>query len=96
MYCDKTPTKDKIKIVLSNFSNMLIEKNNRYGNSALNPLEVFTGKTQPLGLGVRLDDKISRIKNSKELRKNDVADLMGYLTLLCVNNGWTDFQEFID
>ena len=33
--------------------------------------------------------------NSK-LRKNDVVDIMGYLTLLCVANDWTDFEEFKD
>ena len=44
----------------------------------------------------RLDDKLSRIKNSDEPMKNDVFDLIGYLILLCVKKGWTDFTELID
>jgi hypothetical protein len=48
------------------------------------------------GLLVRLDDKISRIRNSDVLRKNDVSDLIGYAKLLCVKMGWTDFDDLID
>ena len=45
---------------------------------------------------VRLDDKLSRIKNSPELRKNDIFDMIGYLTLLAVQKNWTNFDELID
>jgi len=44
----------------------------------------------------RIDDKLSRIKNSEELRKNDVVDLMGYLVLLCIKKGWMNFKDLID
>jgi hypothetical protein len=37
------------------------------------------------GIKLRLDDKLSRIlHNQGDIRKNDVADLMGYLALLAV------------
>jgi len=88
--------KSKFSQVFNSLDLFLSEKNKRYGNSALEPMEIFTGKTKPLGIGVRIDDKLSRIKNSQELRKNDVVDLMGYLVLLCIGNAWTDFKELID
>ncbi len=90
------PINEKFKDILSNAHKLLEYKNSKYGNAALAPLEIFTGKTTPLGLGVRLDDKLSRVKNAKELRKNDLIDIIGYLTLLCAANNWTDFSEFMD
>lgn len=79
--------------VTSSIADLLKYKNEKYGNSALEPMQVFEGKTK---VGQRLDDKLARIKNSTELKKNDVADLIGYLTLVCVENEWTDFSEFKD
>lgn len=72
---------------------LLEYKNKQYGNSALNPINVFAGKSK---VGYRADDKISRIQNSEVLRKNDVTDLMGYLILICKENGWLTFDEFKD
>src|SRR5690606_36495851 len=72
---------------------LLEYKNKHYGNSALNPIEVFNGKTK---VGQRADDKLSRIKNHPTLRKADVIDLLGYLILMCKENGWSDFSEFED
>ena len=74
----------------------LLEKNKRYGNSALEPLRLFSKLEPGEQIAIRMDDKLSRIDNSSELRKNDVVDLMGYLVLLCVSKGWTDFTEMID
>lgn len=72
---------------------LLEYKNKQYGNSALNPINVFAGKSK---VGYRADDKISRIQNSEVLRKNDVTDLMGYLILICKENDWLTFDEFKD
>lgn len=75
----------------------LAEKNRRYGNSALAPVRVFSRATPDEGMRIRMDDKLSRIRNGTgELRKNDVADLLGYLVLLCVHRGWTDFGDLLD
>jgi len=80
----------------------LKEKNKRYGNSALKPPNVFTkhvneNNSQALNsMLVRLDDKIGRITNAETLRENDVIDTIGYLILLCVENGWNNFDKFID
>lgn len=78
---------------LSNLADLLKYKNEKYGNSALEPLEIFSNKCK---VGTRLDDKLARVKNSNELKKNDIADLIGYLTLICVENNWSNFDEFKD
>ncbi len=79
---------------------LLVAKNQRYGNSALEPMRVFSRADPAEGILVRLDDKLSRSKHSsndgKPLRKNDRADMIGYLILYCVKQGWTDFDDLID
>ncbi|MCP4648801.1 MAG: hypothetical protein GY853_01795 [PVC group bacterium] len=72
------------------------EKNRRYGNSGLDPFRVFSKLSPREGFNLRMDDKISRIKNSDVLRKNDVVDLMGYLMLVCINEGWIKFDDLLD
>ncbi|MEL4307418.1 hypothetical protein [Joostella sp. CR20] len=83
----------KFKETLNSLADLLEYKNKKYGNSALEPLEIFSNKTK---VGTRLDDKLARIKNSDKLHKNDVADIIGYLTLVCVEKDWTNFNEFKD
>ena len=89
-------TSDKIQETLLSLNTLLQEKNKRYGNAALNPLGIFNKNSATEGILIRLDDKLQRVKNSDILRKNDIADLMGYLTLLCVEKEWTNFDELID
>lgn len=79
----------------------LLEKNKRYGNSALKPLEIFKNIMDKedfvvKGMLIRISDKLKRIENSDTLRKNDVSDLIGYLILICVKKGWTDFLDQVD
>jgi len=88
--------KEDVQKVLFHLEEFLIEKNKNYGNSALEPLRVFSKLENSEGILVRIDDKLSRIKNSIELRKNDVIDLLGYLVLLCVQKEWTNFNELKD
>lgn len=66
---------------------MLIEKNKKYGNSALEPLGVFSKLSPEEGLMIRIDDKLKRIKNGS-LEKDDedvINDLIGYLVLLKIH-----------
>lgn len=84
---------EMFQIISNSIASLLEYKNKKYGNSALEPLDIFQGKCK---VGQRLDDKLARVKNSKELKKNDVADLIGYLYLTCVENKWTNFDEFKD
>ena len=89
-------TVSKIIQVTDSLSSLLIEKNKRYGNSALEPINTFSKLNSENSIAVRLDDKLSRIKNSEELRKNDIVDMLGYLTLLCVSKDWLNFDDLID
>jgi hypothetical protein len=89
-------TEEKIKIVCEELKKILIEKNKKYGDSALNPIKVFSKEDNSKNsILIRLDDKISRIKNSNEIRKNDIWDLTGYLVLLIINNDWITKNEDI-
>jgi hypothetical protein len=89
-------TQKKIELVFNGMRDLVLEKNRRYGDSALNPLGCFSKVSADESIRIRLDDKLKRIMNSDELRKNDVSDVIGYLSLLCVSRGWTDFQDLID
>jgi hypothetical protein len=74
----------EVSKVLYDIENMLIAKNQKYGNSALEPLGVFSKLSAEEGLLVRIDDKLKRIKNGS-LEKDDedvINDLIGYLVLL--------------
>lgn len=72
----------KLDSVLANIREMLLEKNRKYGNSALEPMRVFS-KAEPLEqIAVRMDDKLSRIKSAQGDDLEDAKlDLIGYLVL---------------
>lgn len=60
----------------------LIAKNEAYGNSVGNPVCVFSKATPKERMGVRMDDKLSRIVNGCEYPGDDTwLDLIGYLIL---------------
>ena len=78
---------EKVYQVLGEIQEMLIEKNAKYGNSAIEPLGVFSKLSPEEGIKVRIDDKLKRIKNGS-LEKDDedvVNDLIGYLVLLKIH-----------
>ncbi len=75
---------NKVSSYLLEIRELLITKNLKYGNSALEPLGVFSKLSAKEGLLVRIDDKLKRIKNGS-LEKDDedvINDLVGYLVLL--------------
>jgi len=74
----------QVTIVLEEIQNLLIAKNQKYGNSALEPLGVFSKLDAKEGLLVRIDDKLKRIKNGSLERDDEdvINDLIGYLVLL--------------
>ena len=86
-------TELKIVEVCENVAALLIEKNRKYGDSALCPMNVFSKDSASDSIRVRLDDKLSRVKNSDELRENDVLDIIGYMILLTISNGWDGYME---
>jgi hypothetical protein len=77
----------QVTVVLEEIRDLLIAKNQKYGNSALEPLGVFSKLSAKEGLLVRIDDKLKRIKNGS-LDKDDedvINDLIGYLILLKIS-----------
>lgn len=61
---------------------MLIEKNRKYGNAALDPIRVFSRLSPLETIHVRMDDKLSRIRNGAADEDEDpILDLAGYCIL---------------
>ena len=85
-----------IESVCDALKEFLLAKNKNYGNSATEPVRVFSKSNANEGILVRMDDKLSRIKNSESLKRNDIVDLAGYLMLLMKNNGWDSFMDMVD
>lgn len=92
-YFEPMEDSPSFKTITDGIASLLEYKNEKYGNAVANPLDIFTGKCKA---GTRLDDKLSRVKNSPKLRKNDIADIMGYLVHVCIENGWYNFDEYKD
>ena len=81
---------DKISAIYDAMKDLQIDKNKKYGNSALSPLHIFYKGDSQNSILIRLDDKLNRIKNnSGAIRNNDVCDLIGYLVLLLIDTGCT-------
>lgn len=93
-----TDSQQKIADVCDEMKNVLLYKNEKYGDSALYPNNVFYKGDSTNSIKIRLDDKIGRVKNCKETRINDVADIIGYCLLLLVSMGATveDFEKLKD
>lgn len=68
--------------MLKKARNMLIEKNAAYGNSALDPVRVFSQASLKEQLLVRLDDKVSRLARGSAAGEDVVNDMLGYLILV--------------
>jgi len=86
----------KIDQITGSLNSLLKYKNENYGDSALNPIKIFSDLDADDSIAIRLDDKLGRVKNSKALRKNDIGDILGYLVLLCASKDWLSFEEFKD
>lgn len=80
-----TPTcKDAVNF-LNKVADLLQEKNQKYGDSAANPLRLFSQASPVEQLLVRIDDKLSRLKTMGPGASPDedtLMDLVGYLALL--------------
>ena len=85
---------DQIKIVLKNIGSLLIEKNRKYGNSAICPVRIFSRSDSEEQIKVRIDDKLTRISNHQNDEDEDVyLDLVGYLILLMVNRNLKNIER---
>ncbi|NMC34519.1 MAG: hypothetical protein GYA36_19020 [Veillonellaceae bacterium] len=75
--------KRDIQGVADDVVSMLVEKNRKYGDSALEPIRVFSKASPIEQLLVRIDDKLSRLRAAQMDDSEDTRmDLLGYLFLL--------------
>ena len=75
-------TQIDICTVCDEVKELLLAKNKKYGDSALNPVRVFSKADLLDQLLVRMDDKLSRIRTSDPDDAEDAyLDLLGYLVL---------------
>ena len=93
-----TKSQERIIEITEGMKDLLLYKNRKYGDSALHPKQIFYKGDAKGSIEIRLDDKLGRVINCEEPRANDVADIIGYCTLLLISMGVTkeDLQKFMD
>ena len=91
-------TTDLIKEVADSVRDLLIEKNQNYGDSATNPRNIFSKGSAVDSLCARIDDKLARIANKgiNDETEDTVSDLIGYLILLKVAIQKERIEEYED
>ncbi len=78
-------TADRLRAKCEALTELLLAKNKAYGDSALNPIRIFSTANPQEQLRIRIDDKLSRIARGSEFPGDDtLLDLAGYLILLSV------------
>lgn len=100
LYRELPPTQQKIHEIMGAMTDLLLYKNQKYGDSAINPKKIFYKGDSTNSILIRLDDKIGRVMSNTEEkpRVNDVCDIIGYCTLLLISMGVTagDIAKFKD
>lgn len=86
---NENDTQNKINEIMEAMQDLLLSKNRLYGNSALNPKQIFYKGDAVNSILIRLDDKLGRImaNTDEKPRINDVADIIGYCILLLISMG---------
>lgn len=75
--------KEEILNQVKEIGKFLIDKNRKYGNSAIQPTRIFSKASDEEQIMVRLDDKLSRLQSGQCDDDEDVIlDIIGYLILL--------------
>ena len=74
----------EVDSTVQKITDLLKEKNKAYGNTALDPVNIFSELDASEAICARLDDKIMRIKNKgiNDETEDTIDDLIGYLILL--------------
>ncbi len=86
----------QIRAEMQRVTELLINKNNSYGNSATSPANIFSKGNAVDSICARIDDKIMRIAN-KGINENTfdtIDDLIGYLILLKI--AWYEKEFKVD
>ena len=77
----------RIKAITKEVTELLLQKNKQYGDSALKPIGIFAKGSAEELIRVRIDDKLNRIVQGDESIERDedvILDLIGYLVLLLI------------
>mgnify|MGYP006275884063 CR=1 FL=1 len=89
-------TTTHIAVICDAVKSLLISKNQKYGDSALNPSRIFSKANAIEQLLVRIDDKLNRVQKGAGLIETDedvIMDLIGYLVLLKIALVRNQFNE---
>lgn len=89
-------TKELIKAYTNQVHDLLVNKNEAYGDAALQPLKVFSNANAEWGIRMRIDDKLKRIQSVglNDHTEDTLMDLVGYLILLMISRDERhDLQE---
>lgn len=82
---EATAFKGNVTRILSGVADTIVGKNLAYGDSALNPVRIFSKADRMEQLFVRLDDKLSRVQRGHEYPGDDtIRDIIGYCTLILI------------
>lgn len=73
-----------IETTCDELKSFLLSKNKAYGNSALDPVRIFSKASPVEQILVRIDDKLSRLSRGSAAGEDVEKDLLGYLLLLRV------------
>jgi hypothetical protein len=90
--------REQIVAATNTVRELLLEKNDAYGDSALSPLNVFSSANAEYGIRQRIDDKLKRIQNAglNDETEDTLLDLAGYLILLIIaRDEHNDLQKHI-
>ena len=72
---------------MNEINRFLIQKNNQYGDSVLQPIRIFSTSDKTEQIKVRIDDKLNRLMQGNASLESDedvIKDLIGYLVLLLI------------
>jgi len=90
-------TRKKLIRKCNDLKDLLLDKNDAYGDSALNPIGIFSGLKATESIKIRLDDKLKRIANVgvSDETEDTLMDCAGYMILLmiAIDNESNNIQE---
>lgn len=82
---DLTEFNNLVNDQLNTLVDHVIEKNRKYGNSALNPIRIMSSLSTVEQLYIRLDDKLNRVINRQDDEDEDIPfDIARYFILIYV------------
>ena len=90
-------TESKIKSKCKKLEALLLEKNAKYGDASIEPLNIFSKCNAVASIKARIDDKLKRVMNAGLIddTEDTLQDLAGYLILLMIaqDNASNDIQK---